>query len=226
MDWTLVLSIFGSALLATLGYFFNGRQDRTLEKRKTKYHQKLSAFRQMNGTFSRLRDNLLLLRTYTGRSWGEGDSKALDTDAMIMLSHLAIAREHAKLIGSEAIQELFEQFNETNKVQPDETRIERLREWLGSAFVSLVLFRTRLMVHSGEAFERAFLDADILIDNEEIESAANSLMTSVMEDLSRWSAEDPSKALTDQELLARLNHWGKLHKGMRDAMYNDLESTL
>lgn len=228
MDWTLIVSVLGSVMLATLGYFLNGRQNRTLEKSKTKYHEKLKAYRRMNESFSALRDNLLLLKTYQERSWGEGDLDALKMDTFLMLSHLAIAREHGKMMGSEVLQKVFDEYNEIAETESFESERggKRLRDWLGSAFVSLMLVRIHLLVRHTEGFERAFLDADILIDNDEIEDAANVLMNSVMADLVKWGEEDPTKAINTQDILGRLNKIGELHKRMRDAMYIDLEETL
>ena len=77
-----------------------------------------------------------------------------------------------------------------------------------------------------EGFERAFLDADILVDNDEIEDAANVLMNSVLADLVRWGQEDPAKGINPQDILGRLNTIGELHRRMRHAMYIDLEETL
>lgn len=222
------MSVFGSVILATLGYILNGRQNRILEKRRTKYHEKLEAYRRMNESFSRLRDNLLFLKTYLVRSWGEGDSETLEKDVILMLSHLAITRQHAKMLESEVVQRFFDEYNEIVKTDSPQSKKgrERIRDWLSSAFASLLLFRIHMMIYDAERFEQAFLDADILIDNEEIEDSANALMNSVMADLMKWDEEDPTKTVSVREIIGRLNHIAALHKRMRDAMYSDLEETL
>lgn len=228
MDWTFIVSVLGSVILATLGYFLNGRQNRTLEKRKTKYHEKLKAYRRMNESFSRLRDNLLFLKTYLGRSLEEGDSETLEKDVLLMLSHLTITRQHAKMMDSQVVHRYFDEYNEIVKTESLESKKgrERIRGWLDSAYASLLLFRIHMMMYDAERFERAFLDADILIDDWEIENSANALMNSVMTDLMKWDEEDPTKTVSVQEVIRRLDHIAVLHKRMRGAMYNDLENTL
>jgi hypothetical protein len=188
----------------------------------------------MNGAVTRLARNLLYLKSGVLQDSIEDPSKienrpeAFREAVMRLLIELSMAREHEREVRGEAIDRLLGEYDKIGPI-PDDlegVNLEFIHEWLRRGSLTLFLLRLRLVGLNSESFGGFYFNADILIDNDAVETAAAALNAFLIGDFLQTFQSAASPADLADALVKTSEKVTELAEAMRDAMYNDLQATL
>ena len=221
--------IGGPLLLAVVAYALTSWRERAFEKRKTSFHAKREAFTRMNDALSRVGGNLAYLKGYTAQEWPNETPQQLGQSVIGMLGVITLAREDERAVEGSGLKDRIDRYNkivEGKDTETEEVR-EAVRDWLVTSLLSITYLRLRLAAHYSDEFARAYFAADILMNNDEVEKAAEAAMAFLMADLVAWAKQlEKAGSVPEPSILAGLTRLGELHRNLRVAMRADLDKTL
>jgi len=223
------IAIAGPLLLAVVAYALTSWRERAFEKRKTSFHAKREAFTRMNDALSRVGSNLAYLKGYTAQEWPNETPQQLGQSVIGMLGIITLAREDERAVEGSGLKDRIDRYNkivEGKDTETEEVR-EAVRDWLITSLLSITYLRLRLAAYYSDEFARAYFAADILMNNDDVEKAAEAAMAFLMADLVAWAKQlEQAGSVPEPSILAGLNRLGELHRNLRVAMWEDLDDTL
>ena len=175
-----LVSVAGSLGLAVVGYLLNGWRDRSFERRKTNYHAKLAAFREINVAIQGLSNAYLYLSWVSGVDW---DREKRDDKLGIALTLVALAREEEARLGTKVSQSLAEEFEKV-AAESDERRQRAVADrWLEGTIPSLLFLWLRLLVFNLNSLGKASSDALLVAETPAVQNAIGALVQHVGDQL-------------------------------------------
>jgi hypothetical protein len=216
------------ALIAVAGYGVTAKYQRDFEKRKINYQTKLTAYTRMTDTASGATANLIHFMIYLTDVWSGGDRNALDQAMIRTQILLSLTREDEKVVGAEAVKMCFDDLEALRGKHPDESeeQLKSYSDWIRITMMRLILLRVRLAIFHAQEFAKAFAEADIVTDNDDVEKAAGELFAYFNRVQLEWGNRAVIEGVTLETVLKENAEIDKLHKVLRDKMWADLDETL
>jgi hypothetical protein len=219
----LVGSIIVSSLVLAISYFLNGYRQRQLEKRTTNYHTKLSAFQKVNEAAVGLIGGLIGLRNLLSTSWEDSPSEEQIFEVAWLM---ALAREAERPLGTSIAESLSEDLKKATLAEDDEIRKKALGEWAEATYVSLIVLYTRVLAFHIDDLTLQASQADIVSDNDDVESALAGFQERAMEYLGYLADRTGKGTPTVEELANEIAVLDKEWRRLKVAMWAELDATL
>ncbi len=219
----LVGSIIIASFVLAVGYFLNGHRQRQLEKRTTNYHTKLSAFQKVNEAAVGLIGGLIGLRNLLALPWDKAPS---DEEIFEVAWQLALAREAERPLSTDIVEILSNEFKEASQVDGNEARSKALQEWTEATHVSLIFLYARVLAYHIDSLTLQASQADIVSDNDDVESALAGFQQRAMGYLGYATDRSEKGTPTVEELANEIAVLEKDRTRLKDAMWAELDATL
>jgi len=226
-----ILSAGIAAYVAVWGYRHVSEARRDFERDRTRYHEKLKAFKEV---LESLDGVLMVLTSFKGfltYDWKTETPEESNESIISMFTILAQMKEREKVIGGAAIERVIDLYNE--KVGPLEGPEKEIKEateqWLFDATVTSSMTLMRLLEHYTGKLIMALDTIGILVEGEEVLQAAGMVHTWLLLDAAQLVTFMDGKSpplMKRQEILVKLPQFDSLSQQLRAAMRKDLDDTL
>jgi hypothetical protein len=225
------LSASIAAIVAVLGYRHISKAQRDFERDKTRFHEKLKAYKEV---LESLDGVLMVFTSFKGFmtcEWKTDTPEELNESIISMITILAQMKEKEKVIGGAAIEKVIDWYNE--KVGPLEgskkVTNEATEQWLFDATVTSSMTLIRLLEHYSGKLIAALDTIGILAEGEEVLQTAGMVHAWLVQDAAQlvtfMDGESPP-LMKRQEILVKLPQFDILARQLRVAMRKDLDDTM
>lgn len=219
----LVSSIFLTAFVLALAYFFNGQLQRRLEKRTTSYHVKLEAFQAINRSAMGVIGALIGLRNLFGLL---KENSLTDAEVIEIAWQLGLAREAERPLETTIVDTMAIDFKAASLEKEEDERLTAIRSWADATHFSLLVLYTRVLAFHIDALTLQASQADLVSNHDDVESSLSRFQARVSQYsgyiADRTGRGSPFPEELDAEIAALDEEW----RNLRLAMWVELERTL
>lgn len=227
---SVILAIAGSTVAIIVGYVLNGWRERDFERRKTNYHSKLAAFKEINEAIWGLGCAYVYLRMIFDMAKRPSGNEAPIGE---MLTLASLARDLENPLGTKTSECLIERWNSigTQTRPPGRSDEDEVGDWLAGAGMSLTVLYGRVLNHHFGVLAKASLDASLVAETELVEEAIGDLGSYLTKKLNETflplftGVQEP----VNEELLnlkTIQKELDPLFQNLQSAMHDELAETL
>lgn len=227
---SVILTIGGSAAALILGYVLNGWRERNFERRKTNYHSKLAAFKEINEAIWGLDNAYVYLRMVIDIAEHPAETESTANEVLVYTS---IARDLEVPLGTKTCEGVISDWNSiSHKVPPaKESDKDEVLDWLVAAGMNLtILYLRALNYHFGKLI-KASLDARLVAKTTLVEKAIEDLGKYLSKKLTEFPlavVEEKQRPIPEEvfdfvKIEAELD---PLLEALQSAMHDELATTL
>ena len=212
------VTVVGAASIVILGYFLNGWRERSFERKRTNYHSKLRAFREINQACQDLTAAYAYWREASQWDTEKADLQELVASVVVMSS---FSQDLEKNLGTSICRNILDDYRKIR----DQTNDEATREWADDAVATIVLLTARLARHSADLLMRAGDDAFIVSEEEAVQHWITVIRKKVKGDLQDLP-EVPMKTLLRPDFAKFSREIAPYVTNLQDAMRHELNLTM
>lgn len=212
------VTIIGAAFIAILGYFLNGWRERSFERKRTNYHSKLRAFREINQACQDLTAAYAYWREASQWDTEKADLQELVASIVVMSS---FSQDLEKNLGTSICKSILDDYPKIR----DQTNTETTREWADDAVATIVLLTARLARHSADLLMRAGDDVFIVSEEKAVQHWITVIRKKMKKDLEDLP-EVPMKTLLTPDFEEFLREITPCVTNLQDAMRHELNLTM
>jgi len=173
-----LMAIIGSIIIAIIGYFANGWRERSFERRKTNYHMKLRAFREINDSSLDLINVYQYLRKLSAKNWEETEfDQALQE--ILLLS--VLAREVEAPVGTKVADKRAKDFEKIGSIFGSRRREKAAEGWIEGQIPSLFYLYIRVLAFHLNRLGKASADALLVAETPAVQIKIGKIVNHIQE---------------------------------------------
>jgi len=173
-----LMAIIGSIIIAIIGYFANGWRERSFERRKTNYHMKLRAFREINDSSLDLINVYQYLRKLSAKNWEETEfDQALQE--ILLLS--VLAREVEAPVGTKVADKRAKAFEKIGSIFGSRRREKAAEGWIEGQIPSLFYLYIRVLAFHLNRLGKASADALLVAETPAVQIEIGKIVNHIQE---------------------------------------------
>ncbi len=222
LQYQALIAVVVSAVVVILGYIVNGREQRTLERKRTNYNTKLKAFQELNRATIGLSSTLMVLSSFQSTRLDAYDNK----DLLDLISLITETRGIETPLGSRVTQQMADQYTSASEIQDEAKRTQAIHEWMADTRMSVLFLLQRALNHYGTSLVLHSADASLVAESDDVETALGTLQGAIDDQVATWAKvsheSPPSVDAIIEEFSTLQEKWNELKRAMR----SELSTTL